>query len=148
MLQNFTLRSNLTFQSKWYLQNAPILLKYINLVNNLSHRKIVQNVIEEFISKVLSQQNSFERGVIHGDINPHNILMSQNEEGKWDVAAILDLGDSHFSNYFFELAITITYMMLECKRHNLDIIIGAGHVLAGFLNIWPDFNINYNLLKV
>ncbi|EEB15515.1 conserved hypothetical protein [Pediculus humanus corporis] len=144
VLKNFTLRSNLTFESKWYLQNAPILLKYINLVNNLSHRKIVQNVIEEFISKVLSQQNTFEKGVIHGDINPHNILMSQNEEGKWDVAAILDLGDSHFSNYFFELAITITYMMLECKRHNLDIIVGAGHVLAGFLNIWPDFNINYN----
>lgn len=126
----------------------PKIKLHLQVLENVNQRSLVENIVQEFVQQVLSKKATFEKGIIHGDLNENNILMSKSEQGEWEVSAVLDFGDSHFSNYFFEVAISLCYAMLECKKANLDFLTGAGHVLAGYLNIHPTFVINYKLMKV
>ena len=75
---------------------------------------------------------SFLIGIIHGDFNEQNILVSQNKNGEYYVSGILDFGDAAFSYYVFEIAITMCYLMLESTV--LDPLKAGGYTLAGYLS--------------
>lgn len=64
----------------------------------------------------------------------------------WDIAAVLDFGDTQHSCYLFELAICICYMMLLAANSNpLDV---GGHVLAGYSMVRPLPDVEFSILKV
>jgi hydroxylysine kinase len=64
----------------------------------------------------------------------------------WDVAAVLDFGDTQHSCYLFELAICICYMMLLAADSNpLD---AGGHVIAGYSTVRPLPDAEFSILKV
>ncbi|CAG2055618.1 unnamed protein product [Timema podura] len=74
-------------------------------------------------------------GLIHGDFNEQNILVSSTgEDDPWQITAILDFGDTHISCYLFELAITLCYMMLLTCEGMDPLDVGA-HVLAGYSTV-------------
>jgi hydroxylysine kinase len=85
-----------------------------------------------------SEKGEFlSRGMIHGDFNESNILISENDES--NVCAILDFGDCSYSFYIFEVAIASLYMMLDAVRgevnqEHLDQIEIGAHVIAGYLS--------------
>lgn len=83
-------------------------------------------IIDEFEERVLIVRDELEKGMIHGDFNEQNVIVKK-FRGIWQVTALLDFGDSHYSCYLFELAITITYMIILAK--NMDV---AGYVLSGY----------------
>ena len=79
----------------------------------------------KFIIKIFMNHNIIRfTGVIHGDFNEQNILVTKSEdtqacassssgnEGDYHVSGVIDFGDSSYGPYIFEAAITITYMML------------------------------------
>lgn len=80
--------------------------------------------------------------MIHGDFNEQNILVEE-KQGKWHVKGILDFGDSHIACYIFELAITMTYMMIQGK--SLDV---GRYVLAGYSSVRKLPPEEFSLLKV
>lgn len=89
---------------------------------------MVNQIINQFQTSVLDNIESFEKSIIHGDINEQNILVSQNSlDGKFHVSGILDFGDSQYSVLLFDLAIALTYMMLSSGH-----IQSAGYFLAGY----------------
>lgn len=82
--------------------------------------------------------------MIHGDIHDQNLLSQKdNVSGEWYVSAVLDLGDSHHSAYVFELALAMTYMMLQSEQ-----VESGGHVLAGYCSLHPLPLHELKLLKV
>lgn len=92
-------------------------------------------------------------GRIHGDCNEANILVYKLENGprtnqsvtQYDIAAILDVGESTFSCVIFELSILICYMMIISKT--VDWLNIGGHVLAGFLPVFPITALEMSILK-
>lgn len=82
--------------------------------------------------------------MIHGDIHDQNLLCQKDSvSGEWYVSAVLDLGDSHHSAYVFELALAMTYMMLQSEQ-----VESGGHVLAGYCSLHPLPLHELKLLKV
>lgn len=81
-------------------------------------------------------------GLIHGDINEQNIIVDE-EKGNYRIKAIIDYGDCHIGCYLYELAITMTYMIILAK----DIAAGK-HVLSGYSSVRKVSDLEYSLLKV
>lgn len=107
-------------------------------------QQLVEDVIGQFKKEVQPQRETFQRGLIHGDFNEHNILVTKSEITKqYYVSGILDFGDSSYSHYLFEVAIAMTYMMLISK--NLK---AGGLVLAGYESVRPMPKEEKALLKV
>ncbi|XP_068882482.1 hydroxylysine kinase isoform X3 [Aphelocoma coerulescens] len=95
------------------------------------------------VDKVLSEKfqhpsvKSLHRGINHGDLNDHNILVDSSsaslENPQYRVSGILDFSDMSYGYYVFEVAIAIMYMMIESP----DPLSVGGHVLAGFESVVP-----------
>ena len=71
--------------------------------------------------------------IIHGDVNDHNVLVEQDEDGALRVCGIIDLGDAHSAPRVFDLAIAIAYGVLDTR----DPIAGAAAMTAGFYSVHP-----------
>ncbi|CAG9864293.1 unnamed protein product [Phyllotreta striolata] len=122
----------------WMLESLPQLHRFFHAVKAENRRNLVKTIVDIFIANVLPLSEMLPRGLIHGDVNEQNLLV---ENG--DLKAILDYGDCHVGCYLYELAITMTYMMV------LDKNIEAGsHVLAGYSSVRKLNKVEYSLLKV
>lgn len=72
-------------------------------------------------------------GIIHGDLNDQNIIVTTVNNGHHEVSGILDFSLLMNGCYVFEVAITIMYLMLE-NPSPLDV---GGTLLAGWESIMP-----------
>lgn len=70
-------------------------------------------------------------GIIHGDPNDRNILVTPVDNGRHEVSGVLDFSLLMNDCYVFDVAVLITYMMLE-NPSPLDV---GGAVLAGWESI-------------
>lgn len=108
------------------LDAVPKLPEFMYAVKDDVKKGLFLQIIEEFEERVLSVRDELEKGMIHGDFNEQNVIVNR-YRGRWQVSALLDFGDSHYSCYLFELAITIAYMIILSKNVNV-----AGYVLSGY----------------
>lgn len=128
-LKSITHEGILKRQSIWMLDNVPQLKDFLYVVKDEHHKDIIEQVLEAFNKRIVPNLDQFEHGVIYGDFNEHNIIVSRKEghPKEYDIAGIIDFGDSCYSLYVFELAIAMTYLMLEAN--DLDT---GGLVMAGY----------------
>ncbi|XP_076658810.1 hydroxylysine kinase [Halictus rubicundus] len=124
----------------WMLTSVPKLRQFIYAVNDAFARDLVHEVIEAFEKDVLSVTSKLEQGVIHGDLNEQNIVMSPNGT---DITAVIDFGDSHRTCLIFELAIALCYMMLQAG----DMEMGK-HVIEGYQYFRKLTELEKKILKV
>ena len=99
-------------------------------------KKLVEDILNVFSSKVLVNVSSLEKQVIHGDWNEHNIIVSQDERGEHFLSGFIDIADVHYSYRVFDLGVAMAYMfMLE----NIDFstVEAAGHFFAGYQAVFP-----------
>lgn len=71
--------------------------------------------------------------VIHGDVNDHNVLVSDAGAGPRRVTGIIDLGDAHSAPRVFDLGITLAYAILDTQ----DPLMAAAAVTRGFHECTP-----------
>lgn len=119
-----------THRTLWMLENIPQLKYFWFVIKDAGHLGIVEGVIELFEKKVLSNLDDFASGMIHGDFNESNILVKkgfQPKPSEYRVFGILDFGDTSFSRYVFEIAIAMTYVMIQTES-----IESAGLFIAGY----------------
>ncbi len=85
--------------------------------------------------------------VIHGDVNDHNVLVSEPGDGPRRVTGIIDLGDAHSAPRVFDLAIAIAYAILETR----DPLLAAASIARGFHLVTPlssdEANVAYTLAR-
>lgn len=127
IFQSFDHTAYHQYNSLWKMNNIPKLNEYLFAVKDEENKKLAEQIIENFKTRVLETNQKFEQGIIHGDFNEQNIIV-QKVNGEWEIDSILDFGDTHHSCYLYELAIAMTYMILQGN----DVDVG-GHVLAGYL---------------
>lgn len=116
-------------KSLWMLDAVPELTKFLYAINEPNKQQLVEQIMNEFNDMVLSHKNEFAKGVIHGDFNEHNIVVTKTmpDSDEFRVSGIIDFGDTCYSLYVFELAIAIAYMLLQTCEFDT-----AGYVIAGY----------------
>ncbi|KAG8440362.1 hypothetical protein GDO86_006204 [Hymenochirus boettgeri] len=122
----------------WNLSNTPLLRNYVSAVKEENLLKIIEDVITQYETFVVPSLQSFRKGIIHGDLNDHNILVENislpgDTQAQHRVSGVLDFNDMSCGYYIFELAISIMYVMIESN----DPIHAGGYVLAGFESVIP-----------
>ncbi|XP_048376553.1 hydroxylysine kinase-like isoform X2 [Stegostoma tigrinum] len=134
---------------RWNLSNFHLLEKYLPEMKEGETRSIVKQVLEQFKEKVLPNLSKFRRSIIHGDCNEHNILLAPvdplalegmterssttHPQPEFHISAILDFGDMSYGCFVYELAISITYLMIG----RVEPLRVGGHVIAGFESVIP-----------
>ena len=103
-----------------FLLNEP-LCRYID---DPSDRKLVEYYILQYKEKVLPQSLHLRKRIIHNDANDWNVLTSGDE-----VTGIIDFGDVVYSSLIYELAVGLTYVIMDRDDPISDaaIVIGAYH---------------------
>jgi len=94
------------------LQYFTSLKKYIPHIGGEQKREKAYTVMAAYEAHILPRLPSMKRGVIHGDVNGLNIIMHKVGE-KYEIAGLIDFGDSVRTCYLFELAIMLMYGMVE-----------------------------------
>ena len=79
-----------------------------NFIQNPADRKIVEYFIQQHRENVEPEMRKLRKQIIHNDANDWNVLVQNNA-----VSGIIDFGDISFTQLINELAIGITYAILE-----------------------------------
>lgn len=116
-------------KSIWMLESFPKLKDFVYVVKDEHHKDIIEQVLKAFDQRIVPNLNEFEPGVIYGDFNEQNIIVNKKASNSkdYEITGIIDFGDICYSRYVFELAIAMTYMILE--SNDLDV---GGLVIAGY----------------
>lgn len=144
-LKDITNEAILKRKSVWMLDSFLQLKDFLYVVKDEQRKDIVEQVLEAYEKRVVPMLDEFETGVIYGDFNEYNIIVGrkENDPKEYDIAGIIDFGDVCYSRYVFELAIAMTYMMLEAN--DLDT---GGLVIAGYTMIRTIPQHEKDILKV
>lgn len=125
----------------WMLIAAPKIKGIINVIKNDKDKHLIIEIINCFESKVVNNIDSFEKGIIHGDINEQNLIVD--DKTKLNIIGVIDFGDSHYSCVIFDLIIAICYMIIQTNNVN-----SGQSVVEGFEMIKKLKSIEKNILKV
>jgi 4-aminobutyrate aminotransferase-like enzyme/Ser/Thr protein kinase RdoA (MazF antagonist) len=110
-------------KSPWDLQYAGLCMEYCTEIEDPHYRRLVWYFMQQYEYQVVPNYPKLPRGLIHGDANDHNILVSGNQ-----VTGLIDFGDTTYSHLINELAVAITYVMMGDK----DPLKAASWVVKGY----------------
>ncbi|XP_067123952.1 hydroxylysine kinase isoform X2 [Centruroides vittatus] len=131
----------------WSLTSIPKILEYLFCIEMEERRSLIKSIVNKFMAMVLNEVGSLPTGIIHGDFNEYNVLVREKEEkGEYEVYGILDFGDLHIAPKVFDVAIMLTYTILECKTMSLEE--ASGHALAGYISDISLTEKEYRILKI
>ncbi|XP_033992079.1 hydroxylysine kinase-like [Trematomus bernacchii] len=116
---------------EWSLSNVHLVERCLSVMDGEPLQEVIKAVIEQFKSYVLPKIGSFQKGIIHGDTNDKNIIVTPVGNGRHEVSGVLDFSSLMNDCYVFELAGTIAYMMLE-NPSPLDV---GGAILTGWESV-------------
>ncbi len=118
-----------TFGSRpfsWDLDQAEWVQPYIEIHND-KKKWLIEKCYYHY-QKVAPLLPAFRKSIIHNDANENNIIC--NEQG---VISIIDFGDAIFTSIINDVAIAITYGVLECS----DPLMAAGYIVKGYHSSFP-----------
>lgn len=123
--QNYTIAAR---QSKWDLQHFLLNERLIRHIQNPAERKIVAYFFLQYKQNALPVLPELRKQIIHSDANDWNIL-TQNRT----VSGIIDFGDVCYSQLINELAIAVTYAIME-KENPVE---WAVPIISAYHKIFP-----------
>lgn len=113
---------------KWDLKQAAWIREHIHIITNEHDLQSINYFLNRFDPKILLKLSELPHSIIHGDVNDYNILVSHDR-----VTGFIDFGDLVETATICELAIALTYAMLD-KPEPLQTAI---HVIEGYHAILP-----------
>lgn len=126
------------------MESVMELEKFLYAVKEEQYKDIVEQVLVEYQKHVIDKLDHFEKGLIHGDFNEQNIIVSKKPNANdYVISGVIDFGDTSISCKVFELAIGMTYMMLLNQQ-----IENGGYFLAGYKMVRNVPEHELNVLKV
>ena len=118
--------------SYWDLRRLPRMRELVACVDDPARRLLVEATLAAWDKHVEPVLERLRTGVIHGDGNDHNVLVSLHGE-QADIAGVVDFGDLMHSCIVFEPAIAAAYATLG--QH--DAVTAAADVVAGYHQAYP-----------
>ncbi|BES88814.1 Phosphotransferase enzyme family [Nesidiocoris tenuis] len=74
----------------WMLKNAPKIIQFLPAIGDTGRQEIVKSFVKEFDELVTPVIPCLESGVIHGDMNGHNLLVDGTR-----IAGLIDFADQY-----------------------------------------------------
>ena len=93
----------------WDINQAPLAARYAQHTSDPVQARLVEWALAGFAS-VQSVTGSLRTQVIHNDLNPHNIMISEDSDA---LAGIIDFGDSVHSTLVNDVAVACSYLIRE-----------------------------------
>lgn len=121
----------------WDLRNfRAVVEKYMPLLTDSQLVEFVRETTLQFERRVEPVAHMLRKSIIHNDANDYNIIASE-DDGELMVAGIIDWGDAVYSYTIANLAVAISYAMLD-----------KADPLAAAVNITRGYNDAFALLPV
>ena len=98
---------------KWDLKQAAWIEEFLTVFVDAEQQSCVANFLNRFNTCVKPVLDTLRQSVIHGDVNTHNTLVMNSHLGKPYVSGFIDFGDMVKTPTICELAIGMTYVMME-----------------------------------
>ncbi|CAF3298473.1 unnamed protein product [Rotaria sp. Silwood2] len=120
----------------WNIINAEYIInKYKNLIVENNHRQIIENILKNWIEKVVPLFSLLRKSIIHNDANDYNIIVIDE-----DNINLIDFGDMCKTFLISEVAIACAYIMLNKE----DPINSATYLIHGYnqINKFEDIEID------
>jgi 4-aminobutyrate aminotransferase-like enzyme/Ser/Thr protein kinase RdoA (MazF antagonist) len=118
---------------KWDSSRALWIKDYIKEIADSKRRALVEKFLGFYESEVVPALPQLRRGVIYGDANDHNVLVSDPWPQPRKVASVIDFGDIHHGLTVSEPAIAAAYAILG-KENPLE---AAASLVAGYHAAFP-----------
>jgi len=114
--------------SEWDLQHFQEVVQHKrHFISKPENRKLVDYFSLQYRENVLPELHNLRKSIIHGDANDRNVLVQNGA-----VSGMIDFGDMCYSQLINELAIGITYAIMEKEKPvewALPVISGYNEVL-------------------
>ncbi|HKF52630.1 MAG TPA: aminotransferase class III-fold pyridoxal phosphate-dependent enzyme [Candidatus Acidoferrales bacterium] len=117
---------------KWDSAQALWICKYLSHIENPSRRALIERVVAQYQSTVVSLLPILRRSVIYGDANDYNVLVRR-ASGVPETVSVIDLGDMHYGLVASEPAIAAAYAILGEREP----IPAATAIVNGFHHALP-----------
>jgi len=118
---------------KWDLSRAGWIREYLPHIAELEKRALVEKFLALYESEVVPALPSARRGVIYGDANDYNVLVSPPWPQPRQIVGVIDFGDMHHGITVSEVAIAAAYAILGKP----DPFAAVGAVITGYHSKFP-----------
>ncbi|HKW65506.1 MAG TPA: aminotransferase class III-fold pyridoxal phosphate-dependent enzyme [Candidatus Acidoferrum sp.] len=118
---------------KWDSSRAGWIKEYIGEIESAERRALVEKFLALYDAEVAPRLSTLRRGVIYGDANDYNVLVSDPWPQPRKVAGVIDFGDMHYGLMVSEAAIAAAYAILG----KADPLKAASEVVAGYHSEFP-----------
>lgn len=117
---NYTIQAR---QFEWDIQHVHLNASFIHEIPEPENRKIVAYFMHQFNELVHPILPRLRKSIIHNDANDWNVLVADGQ-----VSGIIDFGDVVYSPLINELAVALTYAIMEKD----DPVGWACHIIAAY----------------
>jgi 4-aminobutyrate aminotransferase-like enzyme/Ser/Thr protein kinase RdoA (MazF antagonist) len=118
---------------KWDFARAGWIRDRLDVVRDASRRTVLERWLARYEAEVTGALPGLRRGVVHGDANDHNVLVSVGRGRAPELVSVIDLGDALHTITVAEVAVAATYALLSER----DPLAAAAHVVAGYHAAFP-----------
>jgi Ser/Thr protein kinase RdoA (MazF antagonist) len=125
----------------WNLDNALACKTFVRDVDDEQTRVLINRFYEHYENNVVPKVSELRQGVIHGDANEQNFLVSKGTPS--EVTGLIDLGDMQWATHINDLAIAMAYALLDVK----DIESTAREIVNGYNKEFPIQNAEFEVLS-
>ncbi len=113
----------------WDAQHTPLLRPLLDAVEDPSLRALVREVLDRFDEVVAPVWSSLRAQIVHGDVNPDNVLVNENGT----ITSLLDFGDMGYSALVTDLSSVVEGLIWG--RSGEDMFRAARIVIDGFQRV-------------
>jgi len=118
---------------KWDLSAPGWIKMHLHTIADVSRRALVEKILALYESEIVPALPKLRRGVIYGDANDHNVLVSAPWPLPRRAQSVIDFGDMHLGITVSEVAIAAAYAMLGKE----DVLRAAASVVSGYHEVFP-----------
>jgi 4-aminobutyrate aminotransferase-like enzyme/Ser/Thr protein kinase RdoA (MazF antagonist) len=119
------------YELLWDLKHTSKLRAYLDYIKAEDHQELVVYFQDRFERTVLPQIPKLRAQIVHNDLVPDNILVSENDPNQ--IVGIIDFGDLTHTLLIIDLATTIAATL----RDTVDSVSVATQIIAGYNDIIP-----------
>lgn len=100
---------------EWDLAQLATQRHHSRLIEESGDRRLVETAIDGFLERREALLPRLRRGLIHGDANDHNVIVSSGEEAPAGLVGLIDFGDLVVTESVYELAVAACYVGLTAE---------------------------------
>ncbi len=118
---------------KWDLRRAGWIADALDAIADAGRRALVGRIADRFCRDSAPRLEAARRGVIHGDANDYNLLVTYEPDGGQRLSGLLDFGDMSRTALVCEPAIAAAYAMMGKEEP----LAAAEALVAGYHRAFP-----------